>query len=81
MLDRNGNTVIPEPLSPEQILEKAGLFKDDAKIAVWAKADVYTMKKLGILLGDDKGYFNPEAPITRQEIAIVINRLLKMLGK
>ena len=39
-------------------------------------ADVYlTLYKAGVLLGDEKGNFKPEADIKRSEIAAIINRI------
>ena len=39
-------------------------------------ADVYlTLYKAGVLLGDEKGNFKPEADIKRSEIAAIINRV------
>ena len=39
-------------------------------------ADVYlTFYKAGVLLGDEKGNFNPDSDIKRSEIAAIINRV------
>ena len=54
------------------------LFADDAKIADWAKANVYACKADGIFKGDEKNNFNPTNPITRAEAAsIMVNALNK----
>ncbi len=47
-------------------------FKDKAKIAKWAKAHVQTCVAYGLVDGDDKGYINPNAPITRAEIVKIM---------
>jgi hypothetical protein len=54
------------------------LFTDDAKIASWAKANVYACKAAGIFNGDEKGNFNPTSTLTRAEAAsIMVNALNK----
>lgn len=47
----------------------------------WASASIERLEKLGIIKGDDKGNFNPDKPITRAETAVLIDRLLKLLGR
>lgn len=47
----------------------------------WASASIERLEKLGIVKGDDKGNFNPDKPITRAETAVLIDRLLKLLGR
>lgn len=63
------------------ILQKCGVeadsvdtakFPDDANIADYAKDSVYYMRALGILQGDENGYFNPTSSITRAEISKII---------
>lgn len=51
-------------------------FKDDAKIANWAKAAVDKVSDAGIMVGDAKGNFNPKANLTRQEAAVIIAKLM-----
>ena len=51
--------------------------KDFDQIADWAKEAVLNVYEKGIMLGDDQGNFNPKAPITRQEVAVIVDRLLK----
>ncbi|MGI6255760.1 MAG: S-layer homology domain-containing protein [Acutalibacter sp.] len=54
------------------------LFNDDAKIANWAKANVYACKAAGVFNGDTKGNFNPTSTLTRAEAAsIMVNALNK----
>lgn len=55
-------------------------YSDDAKIAVWAKDSVYSLKKKGIMVGDDQGNFNPTKSITRQEMAVMVANLCKAEG-
>jgi len=52
------------------------LFNDDAKIASWAKGNVYACKAAGIFTGDEKGNFNPTSTLTRAEAAsIMVNAM------
>lgn len=53
--------------------------KDYDDVAPWAKDAVLSVLDTGIMIGDDQGWFNPKAPITRQEVAIVVNRLLQKI--
>jgi hypothetical protein len=50
--------------------------RDFDQVADWAKESVLNVYEKGIMLGDDQGNFNPTAPITRQEVAVIIDRLL-----
>ncbi|MDI3311394.1 MAG: N-acetylmuramoyl-L-alanine amidase [Thermoanaerobacterium sp.] len=47
----------------------------------WASASIERLEKLGIVKGDDKGNFNPDKPITRAETVVLLDRLLKLLGR
>ncbi len=51
--------------------------KDYSDIAPWAKDAVLDVVNAGIMIGDNQGRFNPQAAITRQEVAVVIDRLLR----
>lgn len=53
-------------------------FKDNARIASWAKTAVAATQTAGIFNGDNKGNFNPTSKITRADAAIVmVNSLNK----
>ncbi len=58
----------------------SGMFKD-VPDNHWAKSDIERLGKLGLFVGDEQGRFNPDAPVTRAQLAAVISRLLKLLGK
>jgi hypothetical protein len=47
----------------------------------WAYADIKRMKDLNILVGYSDGSFKPNQSPTRAELAVVINRILKEVGK
>lgn len=57
------------------------MFKDENEISDYAKESVERLYSLGLMKGDTDGKFNPMNPIKRQDFAVVINYLLKMLGK
>lgn len=58
-------------------VDKGDKFMDDHLISSWAKDAVYQMKKLGIYIGDEKGNVNPQKPVTKEELAVVLSRFLK----
>jgi hypothetical protein len=41
--------------------------------------EVKTLKALGIIKGDGKGYLRPQEFITREEIALIAYRIIKTL--
>ena len=41
--------------------------------------EIKYLKEKGIIKGDDKGYFNPKENITREEAAIIVYRIIKLL--
>ena len=49
------------------------LYPDDAKIAGWAKAEVYNVKHAGLMKGDaDTGNFRPTSTLNRAEMATIL---------
>lgn len=52
-------------------------FHDNSLIADWAITSVITVNKLGLMKGDNNGNFRPREPITRQETAVLIGRVLQ----
>jgi hypothetical protein len=59
-----------------QIGEDDMKFKDEAKIADWAKEAVDKVSDEGIMVGDANGKFNPKSSVTREELAVVIAKML-----
>lgn len=51
-------------------------YQDAAMIAAWAKPSVSSITELGLMQGSD-GLFHPTQPITRQETAVILDRLLQ----
>jgi len=61
------------------IKEVLSMFKDIQ--GHWAQADIEHLAQLGLVRGDEQGNFMPDKPITRAEVAVIISRLLKLLGR
>jgi len=60
-----------------QIKEKPVMtFRDQTEIPDWAQTAVQTVADQGLMVGDDQGKFRPNAPVTRAELAAVLERLL-----
>ena len=53
---------------------------NDVKINEWYTDSVYWAATHGYVLGDDKGNFNPNGLLTRQEFALILERFLRMNG-
>jgi len=52
-------------------------YKDVFQIANWASHSVAVLNKLGLMKGDETGNFRPTDPISRQEMAVLIDRVLQ----
>ncbi|WP_377565369.1 S-layer homology domain-containing protein [Paenibacillus chungangensis] len=52
-------------------------FKDEDQIADWASASVAAVHKLGLIQGDDRGKFRPTDPLSREETAMFMDRVLQ----
>jgi hypothetical protein len=59
-----------------KMADAIGKIKDYDDIADWAKGSVLKAVDSGIMIGDDQGRFRPKELITRQEVAVIIDRLL-----
>jgi len=62
-----------------EVLNSDIRLKDFDQVAGWAKEAVKNVFDEGIMIGDDLGYFNPSMPCTRQEIAVIAYRLMKLI--
>lgn len=47
----------------------------------WAEKEIDKVVAAGLMVGDEKGNFNPDEPLTRAELAVVVGHLLKLEGK
>ncbi|OZQ66471.1 hypothetical protein CA600_11210 [Paenibacillus sp. VTT E-133280] len=52
-------------------------FNDRNEIASWARSAVATVNDLGLMKGDNRKNFRPSDPITRQETAVLMDRVLQ----
>lgn len=52
----------------------------DVKASDWYAADVAAAYEAGLILGTGKGNFAPTAKVTRQELAVILDRALKLTG-
>jgi len=55
--------------------KKMAQIKDYDKISDWAKPAVVKTMQIGFMAGDDKGNFNPQDPITREQMAAILSKL------
>jgi hypothetical protein len=49
----------------------------DDTIGHWAQASIDTARSMGIINGVGNNLFNPEAPITREQMAVMLHNMLK----
>ncbi|MBN6187968.1 S-layer homology domain-containing protein [Aneurinibacillus sp. BA2021] len=49
----------------------------DVSAADWAKDAIEAVKTAGIMRGDEKGNFHPNAPMTREEFAVLLVNVIK----
>ena len=56
------------------------MFKDQNKIAQWAASAVKTVYENGIMAGDADGNFRPADAVTRQELAVVLAKIIERIG-
>ena len=62
-----------------QSQENDDAFKD-IQAGDWFYSSVKSAKELGIISGNQNGLFNPHANISRQEIAVILNNTLNIMG-
>jgi len=63
----------------EEDLKQISEFADTESISRWAYEDVYTARKLELMIGRNGNKFAPQNPTLRGEAASVIYNLLKEL--
>ncbi|QJC53878.1 S-layer homology domain-containing protein [Paenibacillus albicereus] len=54
---------------------------NDVVSTKWYAGTVAAAAEIGLVIGDDKGNFNPNAPITRKEVAAIVVRATEYAGK
>ncbi|RAV21580.1 hypothetical protein DQG23_09985 [Paenibacillus contaminans] len=65
-----------KPIEISDSSEKRTSFVDLGEAADWAQADIAAAAKAGMMEGDERNAFRPEAQTTRAEAAAVLKRLL-----
>ena len=73
--------IVNSIINYKNIEELLNMFNDFNNISEWAKDSVKKLEDLGILKGDENNNFNPKNGINREEVAVVLNRLLQLFGK
>lgn len=53
------------------------MFADHDSISDWAKESVYYVRQKGLMVGDQSGRFNPAAPLTREQAAVILHNIAK----
>jgi len=51
---------------------------NDVPAEYWANADITSMAKLGIIIGKNNQYFAPDVAMTREEMSVMLSRVLKL---
>ncbi|MGU3471618.1 S-layer homology domain-containing protein [Paenibacillus sp. D51F] len=54
---------------------------NDVLSTKWYAGTVAAAAEIGLIIGDEKGNFNPNAPITRKEVAAIVARAAEYAGK
>ncbi|CAJ1316433.1 S-layer homology domain-containing protein [Paenibacillus nuruki] len=53
----------------------------DVKSTAWYSDSVNTAVKAGLMLGDAKGTFRPQSAVTREELAVILERTLSFISQ
>ncbi len=51
----------------------------DVEPGAWYASDVEAAFAAGLMLGDGNGRFRPDEPITREELSVIVNRVIELL--
>jgi hypothetical protein len=54
-------------------------FVDDESISDWARNEIYAAARIGIIQPDQFGRINPQAPVSKAEAAVIVNRLIEYM--
>lgn len=58
--------------------EKGEIAYQDISKSYWAMGEIQIATKAGYMKGDEKGLFNPNRMVTRNEMAVVLDKLLEL---
>ncbi|RBW67607.1 glycosyl hydrolase family 18 protein [Bacillus taeanensis] len=66
--------IIARALNLQPTGNQSASFQDTANH--WAKSDIELVADYGIIIGTETGKFSPDAPITREQIAVILDRVI-----
>lgn len=75
-------TIIIRALGLEAMAPAGGVttsFIDDGEIPAYARNHVYVAQRIGLVLGDERGYLKPREYLTKSRAAVVINKLINYM--
>ncbi|WP_010245310.1 S-layer homology domain-containing protein [Acetivibrio cellulolyticus] len=75
-------TIIIRALGLEALAPAGGVttsFIDDGDIPAYARNHIYVAQRIGLVLGDEKGYLKPREYLTKARAAVVINKLINYM--
>jgi hypothetical protein len=75
MMITNGSAALS--VTAEESEKTLRSYTDGGNVSTWAKSGVASIVKSGVVLGRSKSLLAPKANITRAEVAVIIERLLK----
>ncbi|MBQ3427897.1 MAG: S-layer homology domain-containing protein [Clostridia bacterium] len=55
-----------------EIFKSEKVYADNEEISEWARPYIAEMTKLGVLQGEDNGYFNPKEEITKEQVIVAL---------
>lgn len=75
-------TIIISTLGLENLAPQDGaitIFKDNSDIPKYARNSVYVAQKIGLIIGDERGYLKPMEYITKGRAAVIINKYINYM--
>lgn len=72
---------IVQGVQAKSLLEEVARMFKDVPEGYWARGSIERLANLGLLKGYEDGTFRPDEPLTRAQLAAVLDRLLKLFGK
>jgi len=75
-------TIIIRALGLEALAPAGGVatsFVDDGDIPSYARNHIYVAQRIGLILGDERGYLKPREYLTKARAAVVINKIINYM--
>lgn len=66
-----------EALAPVEVVPTS--FVDDGDIPSYARKHIYVAQRIGLVLGDERGYLKPGEYLTKARAAVVINKVINYM--